>query len=42
MEKAYSEENVTWSAIEKYIDYAKVIWSIDNNGIPNYTFYVRT
>lgn len=34
----YSEEDVTWSSIEKYIDYSKVVWSFTKNGIPKYVF----
>jgi hypothetical protein len=34
----YSEEDVTWSSIEKDIRYKTVIWSTDKNGIPKYTF----
>lgn len=34
----YSEEDVTWSFIEKDIRYKTVIWSTDKNGIPGYTF----
>lgn len=32
----YSEEDVTWSSIEKYIDYSNVVWSFAKNGIPKY------
>ena len=32
----YSEEDVTWSSIEKYINYSKVVWSFAKNGIPKY------
>lgn len=38
MKKVYSEEDITWSSIEKYIDYNSVHWSMDKNGIPVYTF----
>lgn len=34
----YSEEDVTWSSIEKDIRYKTVIWSTDKNGIPRYAF----
>ena len=38
MKRIYSEEDVTWSSIEKYIDYDSVRWSTDKNGIPVYIF----
>ena len=38
MSKKYSEENITWSSIEKYVPYDKVVWSIRENGIPIYSF----
>jgi len=38
METRYSEEDVTWSSIEKYVDYSSVRWSTDKNGIPVYIF----
>lgn len=38
MEASYSELNVTWSSIEKYVNYCSVVWSTDKNGIPRYTF----
>ena len=28
--------DVTWSSIEKYYNYKKVVWSVDKNGIPKY------
>jgi len=34
----YSEEDVTWSSIEKDILYKTVTWSTDKNGIPRYAF----
>lgn len=36
MEKVYGEADVTWSYIEKYYSYDKVVWSVDKNGIPVY------
>lgn len=38
MKKVYSEEDVTWSSIEKYINYSSVRWTVDKNGIPVYIF----
>lgn len=37
--KKYSEIDVTWSAIEKYYPYNKVVWHMRSNGIPVYAFY---
>lgn len=37
MSKKYSEEDITWSSIEKYYKYDKVAWSVRDNGIPIYT-----
>ena len=37
MEKVYGEADVTWSSIEKYYSYDKVVWSVDKNGIPVYS-----
>ena len=34
----YSEEDVTWSSIEKDILYKTVTWSTDKNSIPMYAF----
>ena len=34
--KVYSEEDITWSSIEKYYQYDKVIWSVSKEGIPRY------
>lgn len=34
----YSEVDVTWSSIEKYIEYSKVVWTCAKNGIPKYAF----
>lgn len=36
MERKYSEDDVTWSSIEKYIPYAKVEWSTNKQGISTY------
>jgi len=41
MREKYSEENVTWSYIEKYVPYIKTIWSMQKNGIPKYTFIIE-
>jgi len=38
MERIYSEADITWSSIEKYINYNSVIWSLDKNDIPKYAF----
>ena len=37
MSKKYSEEDITWSSIEKFYKYDKVVWHIRENGIPIYT-----
>lgn len=39
MARIYSEEDVTWSSIEKFVDYSKVVWTTLPNGIPVYKFY---
>lgn len=39
MKRIYSEEDITWASIEKYIPYSKVVWSERKNGIPVYTFF---
>lgn len=39
MDRNYSEEDITWSCIEKYVPYAKVYWCMGNDGIPIYTFF---
>ena len=36
MSKKYGEEDITWSSIEKYYKYDKVVWSVRDNGIPIY------
>lgn len=33
----YSEVDLTWSSIEKYYQYGKVVWLTRQNGIPIYT-----
>ena len=38
MSKVYSEEDIAWSSIEKYVPYDKVVWSVRRNGIPVYSF----
>lgn len=38
MERIYSEADITWSSIEKYVDYSSVRWTMDKSGIPVYTF----
>lgn len=35
--KIYDETDLTWSSIEKYYQYDKVIWFTRQNGIPVYT-----
>lgn len=37
MNKIYNETDLTWSSVEKYYDYERVIWSVRENGIPVYT-----
>jgi hypothetical protein len=39
MSRKYSEADITWSSIEKYVPYKEVIWGIEKNGIPLYTMY---
>ena len=36
MERKYSEDDVTWSSIEKFIPYAKVTWFKNKVGIYTY------
>lgn len=36
MSNKYSEEDITWSSIEKYYKYDKTVWYIRENGIPIY------
>lgn len=38
MERVYSELDVTWASIEKYVNYCSVRWTTDKNGIPRYMF----
>ena len=38
MGRIFSEEDITWSSIEKHIPYKKVLWTVQKNGIPTYTF----
>ncbi len=38
MEKKYGESDLTWSSVEKYQNYKTVIWTINKNGIPIYSF----
>ena len=38
MARKYSEEDVTWSSIEKYIPYSTVEWETNKNGISTYRF----
>ena len=37
MGKTYDETDLTWSSVERYHKYEKVVWSIRQNGIPVYT-----
>ena len=39
MAKIYSEEDITWSSIEKDVPYIRVNWHINESGIPVYTFF---
>ena len=39
MSRIYSEDDITWSSIEKYIPYSKVEWSTNKNGISTYKFF---
>lgn len=39
MPRIYSEDDITWSSIEKYIPYSKVEWTINKNDIPTYKFF---
>lgn len=34
----YSEKDITWSFIEKYVSYHKTVWSVCDNGIPTFAF----
>ena len=37
MSRIYSEDDITWSSIEKFIPYAKVDWRVNKHGISTYT-----
>ena len=39
MGKVYSESDITWSSIEKDVDYKSVVWKTDKNGIPRFDFF---
>ena len=39
MPRIYSEEDITWSSIEKYVPYDKVRWCVRKDGIPVYNFF---
>lgn len=39
MDCKFSEDDVTWSSVEKYIPYANVRWSVQKQGTPKYTFF---
>jgi hypothetical protein len=39
MERKYSEVDVTWASVEYHNDYDKVVWSMNESGIPRYTFF---
>lgn len=39
MPRIYSEEDITWSFIEKYIPYFRVEWHMNKNGIATYKFF---
>jgi len=39
MPRIYSEEDITWSSIEKCIPYHKVEWTANKNGIATYKFF---
>ena len=34
--KIYDETDLTWSSVERYYNYERVIWCIRENGIPVY------
>lgn len=36
MSRIYSEDDITWSSIEKFIPYAKVNWYTNKHGISTY------
>ena len=37
MARIYSEEELTWSSVERHYKYDRVTWSVRENGIPIYT-----
>ena len=39
MEKNFSEVDITWASVEKYVSYKQVVWSVSKEGIPRYTFF---
>ena len=39
MPRIYSEEDITWSSIEKCIPYHKVEWTANKNGISSYKLF---
>ena len=39
MSRIYSEDDITWSSIEKYIQYSKVEWTTNKNGISTYKLF---
>ena len=39
MSRIYSEDDITWSSIEKYIPYNKVVFGINKNGISTYKLF---
>lgn len=41
MGRKYSEDELPWSVIEKYVPYATVQWPIINKGIPMYRLLDR-
>jgi len=36
MGRKIGEDEITWSCIDKYNDYYKVVWGVDKNDIPTY------
>ncbi len=39
MSRIYSEEDITWSSIEKHIPYSRVEWTTNKNGISTYKLF---
>ena len=37
MYNVYDETDLTWSSVEKYYKYEKVVWGVRKNGMPIYT-----